>query len=84
MWVLLHGVLNIVGLKYNVGITYVSIFNDGRFNNLVQVLSKFVLLYGFILQVLYVMHIGIVGILYHNMDIAMGIPSHSVDFKGVV
>jgi uncharacterized membrane protein (DUF485 family) len=78
------GLLDIVGLKYNVGIAYVSIFNDGRFNNLVWVLQKFVLIYGFIMQVLYVMYIGTVGILYHDMAIAMGIPSHNVNFKGLM
>jgi hypothetical protein len=81
---LLHGALNIVGLKYNVGIAYVNIFNDGRFNNLVWVLSKFVLVYGFIMQILFVMYIGTIGILYHDMGIAMGIPNHSVDFKRTV
>jgi hypothetical protein len=32
------GFLDIVGLKYNVGIVYLNIFNDGRFNNSVWVL----------------------------------------------
>jgi hypothetical protein len=32
------GFSDIVGLKYNVGIAYVNIFNDGRFNGLVWVL----------------------------------------------
>jgi hypothetical protein len=27
------GFLDIVGLRYNQGIAYVNIFNDGRFNN---------------------------------------------------
>ncbi len=81
MWVLLHGALNIMGLKYNVNIAYVSIYNDGRFNNLMWVLSKFVLVYGFIMQVLFVMYIGTIGILYHNMGIVMGISNHGVDFK---
>jgi len=67
MWVLLHGALNIVGFKYNVSIAYVNIFNDGRFNNLVWVLSKFVFVYGFIMQVLFVMYIETIGILYHDM-----------------
>jgi hypothetical protein len=40
------GLSNIVGLKYNVGIMYVNIFNDVGFSNLVQVLPKFVLVYG--------------------------------------
>jgi hypothetical protein len=53
MWVLLHGVLNIVGLKYNPGIAYVNIFNDGRFNSSMWVLSKFVLIYGFIMPCMY-------------------------------
>jgi uncharacterized membrane protein (DUF485 family) len=84
MWVLVHGALDIVGLKYNVSIAYVSIFNDRGFNSLVRVLSKFVLVYGFIMQVLYVMYIGTIGILYHDMGIAMGIPNHSVDLKRAV
>jgi hypothetical protein len=33
------------------------------------------------MQVLYVMYIGTIGILYHDMGIVMGIPSHNVDFK---
>ncbi len=48
------------------------------------VLPKFVLVYGFIMQVLYVMYIGIVGILYHDMGVVMGIPSHNIDFKGAM
>jgi hypothetical protein len=47
-------------------------------------LPKFVLVYEFIMQVLYVMYIGIVGILYHDMGIVMGIPSHNIDFKGAM
>jgi hypothetical protein len=53
MWVLLHGVLNIVGLRYNPGIAYVNIFNDGRFNISIWVLPKFVLIYGFIMPCMY-------------------------------
>jgi hypothetical protein len=53
MWVLVHGVLNIVGLRYNPGIAYVNIFNDGRFNNSMWVLPKFVLIYGFIMPCMY-------------------------------
>jgi len=45
------GFLDIVGLRYNLGIAYVKIFNDGRFNNSMCVLPKFVLVYGFIMQV---------------------------------
>jgi len=30
------------------------------------------------------MYIGIVGILYHDMGIVMGIPSHNIDFKGAM
>jgi hypothetical protein len=60
------------------------IFNDGGFNSSMQVLLKFVLVYGFILQVLYVMYIGIVGISYHHVGIAMGIPSHNVNLKGAM
>jgi hypothetical protein len=43
--------------------------------------SKFVLVYGFLMQVLYVMYIGTIGILYHDMGIVMGTLSHNVDFK---
>jgi hypothetical protein len=32
------GFSDIVHLKYNVGIAYVNIFNDGRFNSLMWVL----------------------------------------------
>jgi hypothetical protein len=65
---------NIVGLMYNLGIAYVNIFNDGRFNSSMWVLPKFVLVYGFIMQMLYVMYIGTIGILYHDVGIVMGIP----------
>jgi hypothetical protein len=75
---------NIVGLRYNLGIAYVNIFNDGRFNSSMLVLSKFVLVYGFIMQVLYGMYIGIINILYHDMGIVMGIPNHNIDFKGAM
>jgi hypothetical protein len=78
------GFSNIVGVRYNVGIAYVNIFNYGRFNSLMWVLPKFVLVYGFIMQVLYVMYIGTIGIFYHDVGIVMGIPSRSVNFKGVV
>ncbi len=78
------GFSDIMGLRYNPDIAYVNIFNDGRFNNSMWVLPKFVLAYGFIMQVLYMMYIGIVGILYHNMGIVMRIPSHNIDFKGAM
>jgi hypothetical protein len=78
------GFSNIVGLKYNPGIAYVNIFNDERFNSSMWVLPKFVLIYGFVLQILYMMYIGTLGILYHDVGIVMGIPSHNIDFKGVV
>ncbi len=74
------GFSNIMGLRYNPGIAYVNIFNDGRFNSSIWVLPKFVLVYGFIMQVLYIMHIGTIGILYHDMGVGMGIPSHNIDF----
>ncbi len=48
------------------------------------VFPKFVLEYGFIMQVSYVMYIGTIGILYHDVGIAMRIPSHNVDFKGTM
>jgi hypothetical protein len=75
---------DIVGLRYNPGITYVNIFNDGRLNSSMWILPKFVLVYGFIMQVLYVMYIGTIGILCHDMGIIMGIPSHNIDFKGAM
>jgi hypothetical protein len=78
------GFSNIVGLKYNPGITYVNIFNDGKFNNSMWVSPKFVLVYGFIMQILYVMYIGIVGILYHDVGIVMGIQNHNINFKGAM
>jgi hypothetical protein len=78
------GFSNIVGLRCNPGIAYVNIFNDGRFNSSMWVLPKFVLIYGLMMQVLYVMYIGIVGILYHDMGIVMRIPSHNIDFKGAM
>ncbi len=75
------GCSDIVGLRYNSSIAYVNIFNDGRFNSSMWVWPKFVLVYGFIMQVLYVMYIGTICILYHDMGIVMGIPSHNIDFK---
>jgi hypothetical protein len=75
------GFLDIMGLRYKLGIAYVNIFNDGRFNSSIWVLPKFVLVYGFIMQVLYIMYIGTIGILYHDMGVGMGIPSHNIDFK---
>jgi len=78
------GFSDIVGLRYNPGIAYVNIFNDGRFNSSMWVLPKFVLVYGFIMQVLYIMYIGTIGILYHDMGIVMGIPSHNIDIKGAM
>ncbi len=36
------------------------------------------------MQVLHVMYIGTIGILYHDVGIAMGIPTPSVDFKGKI
>jgi hypothetical protein len=47
------GFLDIVGLKYNPGIAYVNIFNDGRFNSSMWVLPKFVLIHGFIMPYMY-------------------------------
>jgi len=78
------GFLDIMGLKYNPGITSVNIFNDGRFNSSIWVLPKIVLVYGLIMQILYVMYIGTVGILYHDMGIVMGIPNHNMNFKGAM
>ncbi len=78
------GFSNIVGLRYNLGIAYVNIFNDGRFIRSMWVFPKFVLVYGFIMQILHVMYIGIIGILDHDVGIVMGIPSHNIDFKGAM
>jgi hypothetical protein len=47
------GFLNIVGIRYNSGIAYVNIFNDGRFNSSMWVLPKFVLVYRFIMPCMY-------------------------------
>jgi hypothetical protein len=77
------GFSDIMGLKYNLNIAYVNIFNDERFNNSMWVLPKFVLVYGFTMQILYVIYIGIVGILYHDVSIIKGFPNHNIDFKGV-
>jgi len=30
------------------------------------------------------MYIGIIGILYHDIGVVMGIPSHNIDFKGAM
>jgi len=78
------GFSDIVGLRYNPYIAHVNIFNDGRFNNSMWVLLKFVLVYGFIMQILYIMYIRTISILYHHMGIVMGIPSHNIDFKGAM
>jgi hypothetical protein len=78
------GFSNIMGLKYNLGFAYMNIFHDGRFNSSMWVLPKFVLVYGFIMQVLYVMYIRTIGILYHEVGIVMGIPNHNIDFKGTL
>jgi len=74
------GFSNIMGLKYNSSIAYVNIFNDERFNSSMWVLPKFVLIYGFIMQILYVMYIGTLSVLYHDIGIVMGILSHNIDF----
>jgi hypothetical protein len=84
MWVLLHGVFRHYGFRVQCGYYIWKFFNDGRFDSLVWVLPKFVLVYGFTMQVLYVIYIGIVGILYHDVGIVVGIPSHNVDFKGAM
>jgi hypothetical protein len=78
------GFLNTMGSRYNPGIAYVNIFNDGRFNSSMWVLSKFVLVYGFMMQVLYVMYIGIIGILYHDVGIAMENLSHNINFMRIM
>jgi hypothetical protein len=78
------GFSDIVGLRYNPDIAYVNIFNDGKFKSLMWVLPKFVLVYGFIMQIVYVMYFGTIGILYHDMGIVIGIPSNNIDFKGTM
>jgi len=45
------------------------------------VLPKFVLVYGFIMRVLYVMYIRTLSILYHDVGIIMRIPSHNIDLR---
>jgi hypothetical protein len=78
------GFSDVMGLRYNPSIAYVNVFNDGRFNNSIRLLPKFVLVYGFIMQILYVMYIGTIGILYHDVGIVMGIPNHNINFKGAM
>jgi hypothetical protein len=78
------GFSNIVALRYNSGIAYVNIFNDRRFKSSMWVLPKFILVYGFIMQILYMIYIGTIGILYHDMDIVMRIPNHNINFKGAM
>jgi hypothetical protein len=78
------GFLDIMGLRYNPSIAYVNIFNDGRFNSSMWALPKFVLVHGFMMQILYMTYIGTIGILFHDMGIVMGIPSHNIDFKGAM
>jgi hypothetical protein len=75
------GFSDIVCLRYNSSIAYVNIFNDGRFKSSMWVLPKFVLVFGFIMQILYMMYIGTISILYHDMGIVMGIPNHNINFK---
>jgi hypothetical protein len=75
------GFLDIVGLRYNLGVAYVNIFNDGRFNSSMWVLPKFVLVYEFIMHVMY---IRTIGILYHDVGIVMGIPTHNINFEGAM
>jgi hypothetical protein len=36
------------------------------------------------MQVLYMMYIGIINILYHDMGILVGIRNHNVNFKGAM
>jgi hypothetical protein len=47
------GFLDIVDLRYNSGIAYVNILNDGRFNSSMWVFPKFVLVYGFTMPCMY-------------------------------
>ncbi len=84
MWVLLHGVFRHCGSKVQSGNCICEHFNDGRFNSSMWVLPKFVLIYGFIMQVLYIMYIRTIGILYHDMGIVMGTPNHNIDLKGAM
>jgi len=60
------GFSDIVGLKYNLSIAYVNILIDRRFSSSMWVLPRFVLIYGFIMQLLYIVYIGTIGILYHD------------------
>jgi hypothetical protein len=36
------------------------------------------------MQVLFMIYIGIIAILYHDVGIIMGIPSHNINFKGLL
>jgi hypothetical protein len=36
------------------------------------------------MQILYMMYVGTIGILYHDVCIVMGIPNRNIDFKGVM
>jgi len=82
MWILLlHAVFKHYGFKVQSRYAYVNMFHDGRFNSSMWVLPKFVLVYGFIMQVLYMMYIGTICILYHDVGIVMEIPSHNINFK---
>jgi len=78
------GFSNIVGLRCNPGVAYVNIFYIGSFNSSMWVLPKFVLIYGFKMQVFYLMYIGTIGMLYHDMGIIMRILIHNIDFKRVM
>ncbi len=78
------GFLYFMDFRYNSGIAYVNIFNDGRFKSSMWVLPKFVLVDGSIMQVLFMMCIGTIGISYHDMGIVMGIPNHNINFKGAI
>jgi hypothetical protein len=47
-------------------------------------IAKVCKIYGFIMQILYVMYIKTIGILYHDVGIVMGISSDNIDFKGTM
>jgi hypothetical protein len=78
------GFLDIVGLRYNPCIAYVNILNGERYNSSMWALPKSVLVYGCMMQILYVMYIGKISILYHDMGIVMGIPSQNIDLKRIM
>jgi hypothetical protein len=69
-----------VGLRYNLGIAYVHIFNDGRFNNSMWVFKVCFSIWVPKASIVRYIHWNN-SILYHDMGIVMGTPSHNIDLK---